>query len=96
MKPIPLKSSPSKLKAVFFSILPASLLPFILTTLGYLAKLHYIIHYGEDVKPAIMQVTGKEYRPGRKATRPLDILPISNRSVIMPPIFQQPDIRIEI
>ena len=47
---------------VFFHI-TCLLLPFILTTLGYLAKLHYIIHYGEDVKPAIMQVTGKEYRP---------------------------------
>ena len=54
---------------VFFHI-TCLLLPFILTTLGYLAKLHYIIHYGEDVKPAIMQVTGKKYIPGGRRAAP--------------------------
>ena len=54
---------------VFFHI-TCILLPFILTTLGHLGKLHYIIHYGEDIKPAIMQVIGKQYRPGRWRVSP--------------------------
>ena len=79
---------------VFFHI-TCILLPFILTTLGHLGKLHYIIHYGEDIKPAIMQVIGKQYRPGRWRVSPTYTTyfkPLSDYA----PIFQQSDIRREI
>ncbi|WP_109078158.1 hypothetical protein [Aggregatibacter kilianii] len=46
------------------------LLPFVLTAFGYFTKLHYVIHHGEDVKPAIMQVIGKKFTPRSRRASP--------------------------